>query len=90
MEETNDIETRISEELQERESENNEHEIRQSINDQVTLIKIEPREMEKFDLVFYSNIKDKIQELIISHSPLRKGLKLSHRYQNLKIKIICP
>lgn len=32
--------------------------------------------MEKFDLlVFYSNIKDKIKELIVSHSPTKKGLK---------------
>lgn len=65
-----------SEELREEESEDREHEITQSINDQVTSIKIKPRQMEKFDLlVFYSNIKDKIKELIVSHSPTKKGLK---------------
>lgn len=52
-----------------------EHEITQSINANVTSIKIKPSEREKFDLVFYSNIKNRINELIVSHSPSRKGLK---------------
>lgn len=48
----------------------------QSINNDVTSIKIKPKELQRFDLlVFYSNIQDKIEELIISHSPTRKGLK---------------
>lgn len=69
-------EAETGEELQEKEPEDNEHEVTQAINDQVTSIKIKPRDVEKFDvLVFYSNIKDKIKEFIISHSPVRKGLK---------------
>jgi hypothetical protein len=71
--------------VQEEESEDHEHEISQSINDKVTSIKIKPREMEKFDLlVFYSDIRiflcfililEKKSELIVSHSPAKKGLK---------------
>lgn len=58
------------------EDESNNHEIMQSINNDVTSIKIKPKELQRFDLlVFYSNIQDKIEELIISHSPIRKGLK---------------
>lgn len=69
-------EAETGEELQEKEPEDNEHEVTQAINDQVTSIRIKPRDVEKFDvLVFYSNIKDKIKEFIISHSPVRKGLK---------------
>lgn len=69
-------EAETGEELQEKEPEDNEHEVTQAINDQVTSIKIKPRDVEKFDvLVFYSNIKDKIKEFIISHSPVRKGIK---------------
>lgn len=45
----------------------------QSINNDVTSIKIKPKELQRFDiLVFYSNIQDKIEELIISHSPIEK------------------
>jgi hypothetical protein len=56
--------------------EEDEDVITQSINGNVTSIKIKPRNNEKFDLlVFYSNVKDKIRELILSHSPHKKGLK---------------
>lgn len=58
------------------EDESNNHEIMQSTNNDVTSIKIKPKELQRFDLlVFYSNIQDKIEELIISHSLIRKGLK---------------
>lgn len=54
----------------------NENEISQAINGSVTSIKIKPKNHEKFDfLVFFSNIQEKIQNLIVSHSPKKKGLK---------------
>lgn len=57
-------------------SEDADHEIAQAINGSVTTIKIKPQDSEKFDLLmFYSNIKEKIRDFIVSHSPDRKGLK---------------
>jgi hypothetical protein len=60
----------------ENENDDDRHEITQSIDGNVTSIKIKPTGNEKFDLlVFYSNLKEKISDLIVSHSPARKGLK---------------
>lgn len=59
----------------ENQSENN-HEIVRALNGSVNSIKIYPRDVEKFDmLVFYGNIKEKVQDILISSTPQRKGIK---------------
>lgn len=65
-----------SDSSEENSNQQNENEISQAINGSVTCRKKKPKNHEKFDfLVFYSNNQEKIQNLIVSHSPKKKGLK---------------
>lgn len=57
-------------------SNENNHEIVHALNGSVNSIKINPQDVEKFDmLVFYSNIKDKVENILVSSTPRRKGIK---------------
>jgi hypothetical protein len=57
-------------------SNDNNHEIVHALNGSVNSIKIYPRDVEKFDmLVFYGNVKSKIQDILVSSTPRRKGIK---------------
>lgn len=59
----------------ENETENN-REIVRALNGSVNSIKIYPRDEEKFDLLmFYGNIKEKVQDILVSSTPQRKGIK---------------
>jgi hypothetical protein len=57
-------------------SDDNSREIVHALNGSVNSIKIYPRDVEKFDmLVFYSNVKNKVQNILVSSTPRRKGIK---------------
>lgn len=57
-------------------SDKNNREIVHALNGSVNSIKIYPRDVEKFDvLVFYSNVKNKVQDILVSSTPRRKGIK---------------
>ncbi len=69
-------ETDSQKQLRNEDQAENNHEIVRALNGSVNSIKIYPRDVEKFDmLVFYGNIKEKVQDILVSSTPLRKGIK---------------
>lgn len=69
-------ETDSQKQLRNEDQAENNHEIVRALNGSVNSIKIYPRDVEKFDmLVYYGNIKEKVQDILVSSTPLRKGIK---------------